>query len=117
MAVNFGAEFIGQPRKGSVAFQRDLDGEILAECDLDLAAVAADVEAHDALVEAAIVLDAIGSGKVGEYRAVAIDPDRPVIEAAAGHRRSYGRSEEHTSEYPSLMRISYAVFCLKPKKY
>src|SRR3546814_20636064 len=26
-----------------------------------------------------------------------------------------GRSEEHTSELPSLMRISYAVFCLKKK--
>src|SRR3546814_2208211 len=30
-------------------------------------------------------------------------------------RRS-GRSEEHTSELQSLMRISYAVFCLKKKK-
>src|SRR3546814_4047357 len=28
-----------------------------------------------------------------------------------------GRSEEHTSELQSLMRISYAVFCLKKKKY
>src|SRR3546814_9094280 len=28
----------------------------------------------------------------------------------------YKRSEEHTSELPSLMRISYAVFCLKKKK-
>src|SRR3546814_7518218 len=27
--------------------------------------------------------------------------------------RYYGRSEEHTSELQSLMRISYAVFCLK----
>src|SRR3546814_1563350 len=27
-----------------------------------------------------------------------------------------GRSEEHTSELQSLMRISYAVFCLKEKK-
>src|SRR3546814_5454450 len=27
-----------------------------------------------------------------------------------------GRSEEHTSELQSLMRISYAVFCLKTKK-
>src|SRR3546814_1198176 len=34
----------------------------------------------------------------------------PVVEAALG------RSEEHTSELQSLMRISYAVFCLK-KKY
>src|SRR3546814_9959098 len=30
--------------------------------------------------------------------------------------RSGGRSEEHTSELQSLMRISYAVFCLKKKK-
>src|SRR3546814_2296909 len=29
----------------------------------------------------------------------------------------YNRSEEHTSELQSLMRISYAVFCLKKKKY
>src|SRR3546814_7028382 len=28
----------------------------------------------------------------------------------------HGRSEEHTSELQSLMRISYAVFCLKKKK-
>src|SRR3546814_5797563 len=33
--------------------------------------------------------------------------------AADGER---GRSEEHTSELQSLMRISYAVFCLKKKK-
>src|SRR3546814_2604166 len=31
-------------------------------------------------------------------------------------RRRRGRSEEHTSELQSLMRISYAVFCLKKKK-
>src|SRR3546814_8128820 len=31
-------------------------------------------------------------------------------------RRGIERSEEHTSELESLMRISYAVFCLKKKK-
>src|SRR3546814_8202214 len=31
-------------------------------------------------------------------------------------RAAPGRSEEHTSELQSLMRISYAVFCLKKKK-
>src|SRR3546814_7361599 len=31
-------------------------------------------------------------------------------------RRQLARSEEHTSELQSLMRISYAVFCLKKKK-
>src|SRR3546814_5559550 len=30
-------------------------------------------------------------------------------------RRAHRRSEEHTSELQSLMRISYAVFCLKKK--
>src|SRR3546814_9990805 len=30
-------------------------------------------------------------------------------------RRAHARSEEHTSELQSLMRISYAVFCLKKK--
>src|SRR3546814_9411913 len=48
-------------------------------------------------------------------------------EVAAGHRLRrhrhrvrfllpHPRSEEHTSELQSLMRISYAVFCLKKKK-
>src|SRR3546814_8881129 len=32
-------------------------------------------------------------------------------------RCSVGRSEEHTSELQSLMRISYAVFCLKKQLY
>src|SRR3546814_4600092 len=38
------------------------------------------------------------------------------MRADAPVARSAGRSEEHTSELPSLMRISYAVFCLTNKK-
>src|SRR3546814_4924863 len=44
---------------------------------------------------------------------------QPARAAASGEgiRRQRGaRSEEHTSELQSLMRISYAVFCLKKKK-
>src|SRR3546814_16152693 len=41
----------------------------------------------------------------------ALSADQPRIFSAAGLRRS----EEHTSELQSLMRISYAVFCLKKK--
>src|SRR3546814_3474539 len=33
----------------------------------------------------------------------------------AHHLRGHARSEEHTSELQSLLRISYAVFCLKKK--
>src|SRR3546814_3180798 len=52
--------------------------------------------------------------------------DVEAVQQAAGPGKSQGtagsrirhpfRSEEHTSELQSLMRISYAVFCLKKKK-
>src|SRR3546814_6625536 len=47
------------------------------------------------------------------------DRPAPVIEFAGDvldERLGAVRSEEHTSELQSLMRISYAVFCLKKKK-
>src|SRR3546814_6106858 len=43
-------------------------------------------------------------------------PPRDVDGVRARRREEAGRSEEHTSELQSLMRISYAVFCLKKKK-
>src|SRR3546814_9306272 len=43
-----------------------------------------------------------------------IDDDPPP--GVAPRNASTGRSEEHTSELQSIMRISYAVFCLKKKK-
>src|SRR3546814_1664965 len=39
----------------------------------------------------------------------------PRVQACAAGARAADRSEEHTSELQSLMRISYAVFCLKKK--
>src|SRR3546814_1070527 len=38
------------------------------------------------------------------------------VAVMAGRLRTTARSEEHTSELQSLMRISYAVFCLKKKR-
>src|SRR3546814_3922869 len=43
-------------------------------------------------------------------------PRGRLLREAAGLQQRSGRSEEHTSELQSLMRISYAVFCLKKKK-
>src|SRR3546814_5446205 len=46
-----------------------------------------------------------------------VDVERIVIEGRQrADRGHHHRSEEHTSELQSLMRISYAVFCLKKKK-
>src|SRR3546814_1750985 len=58
------------------------------------------------------------------FRSIARKSGRPrslelEIEARAVGRDDFAeqqRSEEHTSELQSLMRISYAVFCLKKKK-
>src|SRR3546814_2276274 len=50
------------------------------------------------------------------------EPDLSALRAITGNARPIEaaertRSEEHTSELQSLMRISYAVFCLKKKKH
>src|SRR3546814_5715261 len=42
--------------------------------------------------------------------------ETPYRLAKSSNSLSDSRSEEHTSELQSLMRISYAVFCLKKKK-
>src|SRR3546814_2121744 len=42
-------------------------------------------------------------------------PALGIVAAVLGVIHTMGRSEEHTSELQSLMRISYAVFCLKKK--
>src|SRR3546814_10841062 len=57
------------------------------------------------------LLEARGvSKRFGKFQALT-DVD---LQLAAGERRA--RSEEHTSELQSLMRTSYAVFCLKKQK-
>src|SRR3546814_2293838 len=46
---------------------------------------------------------------------IALDLIMPEMDGVEVVRLLAGRSEEHTSELQSLMRISYAVFCLKKK--
>src|SRR3546814_5238249 len=46
-----------------------------------------------------------------EHAPIGIETVHAMVTATGGT----GRSEEHTSELQSLMRISYAVFCLKKK--
>src|SRR3546814_9756959 len=48
-------------------------------------------------------------GGVGQHPPAFAEPVAVLVEQR-------GRSEEHTSELQSLMRISYAVYCLKKKK-
>src|SRR3546814_1739142 len=67
-------------------------------------------EVHDLVAQVGDVVPlAVAGQRVDEARAVDVD--------GLGHRPAVGevRSEEHTSELQSLMRLSYAVFCLKKK--
>src|SRR3546814_8889732 len=72
------------------------------------------VEVEQAIAEARLVVVVALGLRGGD------DFDLPAVEAEAlvdrANLRLGGRSEEHTSELQSLMRISYAVFCLKKKK-
>src|SRR3546814_6246872 len=52
---------------------------------------------------------------VGCRADLAVDPSQSGLRLLEPTRKIV-RSEEHTSELQSLMRISYAVFCLKKKK-
>src|SRR3546814_2915382 len=76
---------------------------------------------HPALRWASALFEAIFSVGAGKPSGV----PRPVVNrmtvapaavSAVDETASLPRSEEHTSELQSLMRISYAVFCLKKKK-
>src|SRR3546814_5498678 len=96
------ARYADAPPKGEIVVIVGPPGEAVAE------------EADDATLDAAL------------REAMA---DKPVAQAAKAVAKRFGldrhdiyaraltlRSEEHTSELQSLMRISYAVFCLKKKK-
>src|SRR3546814_938321 len=50
---------------------------------------------------------------VGKADLLGVQPEKIFIEFSNKKLANLGRSEEHTSELQSLMRISYAVFCLK----
>src|SRR3546814_7399836 len=56
------------------------------------------------------------SRRQGHHRRGTRAHDQRQRARASGQLRNLGRSEEHTSELQSLMRISYAVFCLNKKK-
>src|SRR3546814_9095628 len=67
----------------------------------------------DQMVRGVVTLPA-GTGKT--VRVAVFARNEKAAEATAAGADIVGRSEEHTSELQSLMRLSYAVFCLTKKK-
>src|SRR3546814_10282887 len=85
-------------------------------CSSDLA----NVEIKGRVGDENIFIFGLTAEEVADLRAYGSFDPRATIEADPMLRRVLDmigsgvfRSEEHTSELPSLMRISYAVFCLK----
>src|SRR3546814_7110756 len=76
-------------------------------------ALAAGMRDGDALYADAIEFAKAPSDSI-DYAVMEKDDRVAVVPVAMGWS-DLGRSEEHTSELQSLMRISYAVFCLKKK--
>src|SRR3546814_2238694 len=76
-----------------------------AEAEAAAGGATAGVEANEALQHPLAILGRDAGAAVGHCEV------RSVVDPSEAH----ARSEEHTSELQSLMRISYAVFCLKKK--
>src|SRR3546814_13471373 len=96
---------------GSSARSSQSDSGELGDLDLDLrearvrlgAAVGVDERGHGLVAAVGLLDEEGGVGLLLDVHDLVGDPLAVQL----------GRSEEHTSELQSLMRISYAVFCLK----
>src|SRR3546814_8122120 len=98
----------GEPDPGADRHFLHAHGREEGELDIDQAGVEHQIAAQYRPVELPARLPVIGSAR--QYQPddlgdEALDDEAPEAQP--------GRSEEHTSELQSLMRISYAVFCLK----
>src|SRR3546814_7371591 len=82
-----------------------------------LEAIVQQLESGDVPLDQSITLYAEGDLLRQQCQKRLQDAQARIDKIALGSDGSVaGRSEEHTSELQSLMRISYAVFCLKKKK-
>src|SRR3546814_8141412 len=105
----------------SVEFGEGIDRQVnamvmalhAALADADLPGVVETIPSFRALLVAYDPLVASRAGLEAQVRAML--PDLKAQSRAGRLWRLPVRSEEHTSELQSLMRISYAVFCLKKK--
>src|SRR3546814_8294174 len=68
-----------------------------------------------AVLEEQLAVVGAGQGSVHHRLQPAAVEARACVEKLVGGGEMCHRSEEHTSDLQSLMRISYAVFCLKKK--
>src|SRR3546814_3554757 len=103
----------GERINSETAERFGLLNQVVAYADLAVTAQAWADKINKAAPLANQAAKAAANGRLGYPLDAALMTKFEEIEQYAG---SADRSEEHTSELQSLMRISYAVFCLKKKK-
>src|SRR3546814_9755237 len=94
---------------------RDMDDDVLVDKDHAWASRKPSKRALQLAFMAGrlVVSERLGMLKTYELMDRHFQWDTPAKKASPKQTVDYWRSEEHTSELQSLMRISYAVFCLK----
>src|SRR3546814_9770759 len=102
---------MGQPRKRLIAFGIAIFSGVAALSML-----------HGGWRDYSLAVELRDRGALAEGRYLGAEIFTSRERTSAGRINAYEtvereRSEEHTSELQSLMRISYAVFCLKKKTY
>src|SRR3546814_9956812 len=101
-AVEVVAPAVERADQGGAALALGLDGDARAPVTADV------VEGTN---------DAVGAAQNDRALAAEVEADVAARFRQVALMAGELRSEEHTSEFQSLMRISYAVFCLKKKKH
>src|SRR3546814_8134006 len=102
---------VGMPRSGSTLIEQILASHPLVEGLGELFELQNSVTRIVGANPRTAWPETIANLTANELRALG----QRYLSSTRRHRRT-NRSEEHTSELQSLMRISYAVFCLKKKK-
>src|SRR3546814_6757699 len=86
-----------------------------------LVVIAMAAAAREGIAQPEVLLQRNGIGEIGKARRPLVRRNDEIRVSAVMNSHTLRvhdlRSEEHTSELQSLMRISYAVFCLKKKKH
>src|SRR3546814_209207 len=109
------AKIVERVRSGRLV----LDGDVILPADGETVVERRKLALNGQMSVAVALKGGRFAGSEARYRGVPVDDDRETflkeLNAAAERAATGPRSEEHTSELQSLMRISYAVFCWKKK--
>src|SRR3546814_6010777 len=95
---------------------RDVDGKVLYAATPKHACLDCSVTSPDAVPGDTVAAPPAANAGTENLAPRTIDPQVDWLIADMMHDVAVRRSEEHTSELQSLMRISHAVFCSKKKK-